>query len=330
MRIAVIGAGSWGTAVAWLLDQKSYEVSLWAREEEIAQTITREHHNPTYLPDVIFTNRVVASSVMSEVLSGVDAVVMVTPSVGVRTTAELMKPYVDEATPIVILSKGVEGHTSMLMTEVLEDVLGSPERIAGLSGPNHAEEVSRGIPSATVVAAHNLKTAEFFQNLFSTSFFRVYTNDDIIGVEMCGAGKNIVAIACGMCDGLGLGDNTKASLMTRGLAELARLGEAVGASPLTYMGLAGMGDLIVTCTSKHSRNRALGELIAQGGTLADFEEKTKMVAEGAVACKSIHELAQKKGIDLPLTETVYNILYKGHDPREAGEYLMERPMRKEQ
>lgn len=330
MRVAVIGAGSWGTAVAWLLDQKGFEVSMWAREEDIAQKITTTHHNPVYLPQVEFSERVTASSTMEKVLKDVDAAVMVTPSVGVRSTAEMMKPFIADDLPIVILSKGVEGRTSMLMTEVLEDVLGNPKRIAGLSGPNHAEEVSKGIPSATVVAASDIKTAEFLQQLFSTSFFRVYTNDDIVGVEMCGAGKNIIAIACGMCDGLGLGDNTKASLMTRGIAELARLGEAVGANPRTYMGLAGMGDMIVTCTSKHSRNRALGELIAQGGTLEEFEEKTRMVAEGAVACKTIHELAQKKGIELPLTEVVHDILYNGHSPREAAEYLMERPVRKEQ
>lgn len=330
MRVAVIGAGSWGTAIAWLLDQKGYEVSMWAREEDIAQKITETHHNPVYLPHVEFSERVSASSDMETVLKGADSAVMVTPSVGVRTTAEMMKPFVADDLPIVILSKGVEGHTSMLMTQVLEDVFGNPARIAGLSGPNHAEEVSKGIPSATVVAANNMKTAEYFQQLFSTNFFRVYTNDDVIGVEMCGAGKNIVAIACGMCDGLGLGDNTKASLMTRGIAELARLGETVGANPRTYMGLAGMGDMIVTCTSKHSRNRALGELIAKGGTLEEFEEKTRMVAEGAVACKTIHELAQKKGIELPLTEVVHDILYNGHSPREAAEYLMERPVRKEQ
>lgn len=330
MRVAVIGAGSWGTAIAWLLDQKGYEVSMWAREEDIAQKITETHHNPVYLPHVEFSERVSASSDMETVLKGADSAVMVTPSVGVRTTAEMMKPFVADDLPIVILSKGVEGHTSMLMTQVLEDVFGNSARIAGLSGPNHAEEVSKGIPSATVVAANNMKTAEYFQQLFSTNFFRVYTNDDVIGVEMCGAGKNIVAIACGMCDGLGLGDNTKASLMTRGIAELARLGETVGANPRTYMGLAGMGDMIVTCTSKHSRNRALGELIAKGGTLEEFEEKTRMVAEGAVACKTIHELAQKKGIELPLTEVVHDILYNGHSPREAAEYLMERPVRKEQ
>lgn len=329
MRVAVIGAGSWGTAVAWLLDQKGHEVSIWAREDDIARAITCEHHNPTYLPDVMFSKRVKSYTDMQTVLKDADAIVMVTPSIGVRTTAELMKPFVGADTPIAILSKGVEGHTSMLMTDVLEDVLGNSARIAGLSGPNHAEEVSRGIPSATVVAAHDFKTASFFQDLFTTNFFRVYTNDDVVGVEMCGAGKNIVAIACGMVDGLSMGDNTKASLMTRGLAELSRLGEVMGANPFTYMGLAGMGDLIATCTSKHSRNRALGELIAKGGTLEEFETQTKMVAEGAVACKTIHELAQKKGIELPLTEVVYKILYEGHSPREAAEYLMERPTRKE-
>lgn len=329
MNVAVIGAGSWGTAIAWLLDGKGHNVCIWAREPEIAEGINEMHRNPVYLPDVEFSTRVTSSSSFEEVLRDAEAVVMVTPSVGVRATAEGMAPYLGKDVPVIILSKGVEAKTSLLMTDILEEVLGNPARIAALSGPNHAEEVSKGIPSATVVAAHDPKTAELFQQLFSTNFFRVYTNDDIIGVELCGAGKNIVAIACGMCDGLGLGDNSKASLMTRGLAELARLGEAVGADPRTFMGLAGMGDLIVTCTSKHSRNRGLGELIAKGGTLEEFTEKTKMVVEGAVACASIHELAQAKGVDMPLTEVVYNILYQGHSPQEAVDYLMERPVRKE-
>lgn len=329
MRVAVIGAGSWGTAVSWLLGSKGHEVSLWSREESIARGINETHHNPVYLPDVDLGDNVFASHEMSEVLKGVQAVVMVTPSVGVRDTAHAMQPYLGDDIPVVVLSKGVEAGTSQLMTEILIDELGNPARIAGLSGPNHAEEVSKGIPSATVVAAYAPQTALFFQELFTTPFFRVYTNDDVLGVELCGAGKNVVAIACGICDGLGYGDNTKASLMTRGLAEMARLGEALGANPLTYMGLAGMGDLVVTCTSRHSRNRAFGESLAHGGTLEEYQAKTKMVAEGAVACRSIHELALERGVDMPLVSMVYGIIYEGEDPRETAILLMTRPQKKE-
>lgn len=334
MKVTVVGAGSWGTAVSWLLDGKGHKVTMWAREPEIAEGINATAHNPVYLPEVEFSKEVTATSSIEDALREAEAIVMVTPSVGVRATAESMAPFVGADTakghvPVVILSKGVEGSTSKVMTEVLEEVLGNPNRIAALSGPNHAEEVSKAVPSATVVAAHSEETARFFADLFATPFFRVYTNTDLIGVELCGAGKNVIAIACGICDGLGLGDNSKASLMTRGLAEMARLGNAMGADPLTYMGLAGMGDLIVTCTSQHSRNRGLGELVARGGTLKEFEERTRMVAEGAVACASIRELAQARGVDMPVTETVYNILYEGHSPEEARDMLMERPQRSE-
>jgi len=329
VRISVIGAGSWGTAVSWLLSGKGHEVSLWAREVEIAEGVNSEHRNPLYLPEVALNERVTASNDVEQALQGADAVVMVTPSVGVRATAEAMKSALGHDTPIVILSKGVEQDTLMLMTEVLEDVLGNRDRIAGLSGPNHAEEVSKGVPSATVVASYDEGVGRLFQDAFMTDFFRVYTNRDVIGVELCGASKNIVAIAAGMCDGLGYGDNTKATLMTRGLAEMSRLGAALGANPLTYMGLAGMGDLIVTCTSRHSRNRGMGELIAQGGTMQEFYDKTHMVAEGAVACIAVDELGKREGVELPITHHVREILYEGMDPRTAGQFLMGREARDE-
>lgn len=329
MRISVIGSGSWGTAVSWLLGGKGHDVQLWSREVEIAEGINETHHNPMYLPDVVLPDRVVASHDMERVLAGCEAVVMVTPSIGVRETAESMKPHLGSDVPVVILSKGVEEGTLFLMTEVLEDVLGNRSRLAGLSGPNHAEEVSRGIPSATVVAAHDEGVGRLFQDAFMTPYFRVYTNTDVTGVELCGASKNVVAIAAGMCDGLGYGDNTKATLMTRGLAEMSRLGAALGANPLTYMGLAGMGDLIVTCTSRHSRNRGLGQLIAEGGTMQDFYDKTHMVAEGAVACISVDELGKREGIELPITHMVREILYQGLTPSAAGTMLMGREARDE-
>jgi glycerol-3-phosphate dehydrogenase (NAD(P)+) len=329
MRISVIGAGSWGTAVSWLLGGKGHEVRLWAREPEIAEGINESRRNPVYLPDVVLGEGVFATPDIGEALQATDAVVMVTPSVGARQTAEAMAPHLPSATPVVILSKGVEGHTNMLMTEVLEDVLGNRERIAALSGPNHAEEVSKGIPSATTVAAYDPAVAELFQDAFMTPFFRVYTNSDVTGVELCGASKNIVAIAAGMCDGLGYGDNTKATLMTRGLAEMTRLGRKMGANPLTYMGLAGMGDLIVTCTSRHSRNRGLGELVAKGGTLKEFEERTHMVAEGAVACVTVDELAREHGLELPITREVRAVLYENKPVTEAQDALLGREAKDE-
>lgn len=329
MRIAVIGAGSWGTAVSWLLGNKGHTIGLWARETEIADGINAAHRNPIYLPDVVIPESVTASSDIEQALFGAEAVVMVTPSMGVRTTAVAMKPYLGPNTPVVILSKGVENGTLMLMTEVLEDVLGNRARIAGLSGPNHAEEVSRGIPSATSVAAYEENVARLFQDAFMTPTFRVYTNPDVVGVELCAASKNVVAVAAGMSDGLGYGDNTKATLMTRGLAEMARLGKRLGANPMTYMGLAGVGDLIATCTSQHSRNRGLGEYVAKGGTVASYEAETKMVAEGAAACISVGALGEREGVELPITAQVRSILHEGGKLENATEALMGREARDE-
>ena len=329
MRVSVIGAGSWGTAVSWMLGGKGHEVRLWSRETEIAEGINANHRNPMYLPDVVLDPSVFASHDMEQTLSGAEAVVMVTPSIGVRSSAEAMKPFLGTDTPVVILSKGVEGDSNLLMTEVLEDVFGNRARIAGLSGPNHAEEVSRGVPSATVVAAYEPAIGDLFQDIFMTPFFRVYTNPDVVGVELAGASKNIVAIGAGISDGLGYGDNTKATLMTRGLAEMSRLGAAVGANPLTYMGLAGMGDLIATCTSRHSRNRNLGEMIAKGGTMQQFYDETHMVAEGALACITVDELAKREGLELPITQQVRAILYDNVPVASAEQALLGRGARDE-
>ena len=323
-KVAVIGAGSWGTSTSWLLGGKGHDVSLWAREPEIAEGINREHHNPVFMSDILLPDSVIASHEIDECLEGAEAIVMVTPSVGVRSTAEAMQPYLPPDTPVIILSKGVENDTLMLMTEVLEDVLGNRDRLAGLSGPNHAEEVGRGVPSATVVAAYEAGVGRLFQDLFMTRFFRVYTNPDVVGVELCGASKNVIAVAAGMSDGLGYGDNTKATLMTRGLAEMGRLGSAMGANPLTYMGLAGVGDLIATCTSKNSRNRALGEFIGRGGTLEGYRAQTSMVAEGAYACISVEELGEKLGVEMPLTRQVRAVLYEGLSLADGEDALLGR------
>jgi glycerol-3-phosphate dehydrogenase (NAD(P)+) len=323
-HIAVIGAGSWGTSASWLLGGKGHRVSLWAREPEIAEGVNATHRNPQFMSDIVLPDSVTSSHEIGSVLEGADAVVMVTPSVGVRTTAESMRTFLGEDVPVIILSKGVENGTLMLMTEVLEDVFGNRARLAGLSGPNHAEEVGRGIPSATVVAAYEDTVGRFFQDLFMTRFFRVYTNPDVVGVELCGASKNVIAVAAGMSDGVGYGDNTKATLMTRGLAEMSRLGHAMGANPLTYMGLAGVGDLIATCTSKNSRNRALGEFVGRGGTLEGFRAQTSMVAEGAYACVAIEELGTRLGIELPITRQVRAVLYEGVALADGEEALLGR------
>jgi glycerol-3-phosphate dehydrogenase (NAD(P)+) len=317
-RVAVIGAGSWGTSASWLLGGKGHSVTLWARECEIAESINAEHRNPMFMRDIVLPDSVRASCDIEEALVGAEAVVMVTPSVGVRTTAESMVSHLGADVPVIILSKGVENESMLLMTEVLEDVLGNRARLSGLSGPNHAEEVGKGVPSATVVAAYEEPVGRLFQDLFMTRFFRVYTNPDVVGVELCGASKNVIAVAAGMSDGLEYGDNTKATLMTRGLAEMSRLGRAMGANPLTYMGLAGVGDLIATCTSKNSRNRGLGEFIGRGGTLQGWSAQTAMVAEGAFACIAVEELGKRKGVELPITRQVRAVLYEGV-PVTAGE-----------
>lgn len=328
-KVAVIGAGSWGTSVSWLLGGKGHDVSLWAREPEIADAINASHHNPAYMKDVVLADCVSATADVERALIGAEAVVMVTPSMGVRATAEAMRPHLGADVPVIILSKGVEEDTLLLMTEVLEDVVGGHRRLAGLSGPNHAEEVGRGVPSATVVAAYDEGVGRFFQDLFMTRFFRVYTNPDVVGVELAGASKNVIAVGAGVSDGLGYGDNTKATLMTRGLAEMSRLGHAMGANPLTYMGLAGVGDLIATCTSKNSRNRALGEFVGRGGTLEGWRAQTNMVAEGAFACIAVEELGKRLGVELPITRQVRAVLYEDVPVATSEEALLGRAARDE-
>jgi glycerol-3-phosphate dehydrogenase (NAD(P)+) len=327
--VAVIGAGSWGTSASWLLGGKGVSVRLWSREVEIAESVNAEHRNPLYMKDITLPDSVWSTPDIEEALAGAEMVVMVTPSMGVRETAEAMRPHLGADVPVVILSKGVEGETLMLMTEVLEDVFGNRMRLAGLSGPNHAEEVGHGVPSATVVAAYDESIGRRFQDLFMTRFFRVYTNTDVVGVELCGASKNVIAVAAGMSDGLGYGDNTKATLMTRGLAEMSRLGHAMGANPLTYMGLAGVGDLIATCTSQNSRNRALGEFVGRGGSLEGWRASTSMVAEGAYACISVEELGERKGIELPITRQVRAVLYEAVPVSAGEEALLGRAARDE-
>lgn len=326
MKVAVIGAGSWGTAVAWMLGKKGVDTILWARSDEVTEGIRSSRANPRYLSDVQLPDAVKPTSDLEEAASGRDVLVIATPSHAVREIASVIAPYVGADTALVSIAKGLEQESLLRMTEVLGEALGGLDRTAALSGPNHAEEVSRGIPSTTVIAAYDDSLGRALQELFTSGAFRVYTNSDVVGVELCGASKNVIAVAAGMSDGLGYGDNTKAALMTRGLAEMSRLGVSLKARPLTYMGLAGMGDLIVTCTSAHSRNRGLGESVARGGTVEEFYERTHMVAEGARAAVTVDELGKRTGVELPITHLVRRILYEGIAPSAAQELLMTRTM----
>lgn len=326
MKIAVIGAGSWGTALANLLAGNGHNVSLWARRSEVVQTINSEHVNPRYLSDVKLHEGVVATLSHRDALLRAKAAVIVTPSNLMRGVARALADVVDDSFPVIICSKGVEENSGLLPVEVFTAEMGNEQRFAVLSGPNHAEEVIRGIPSGTVIASASQQTADFFQEMFAAPNFRTYTSTDVSGVELCAAFKNVIAIAVGASYGMGYGDNTAAMLMTRGLAEMSRLVVKAGGQAITCMGLAGTGDLIATCTSEHSRNRRLGKMLAAGKTLDDFTAETHMVAEGALACKTLGTLSAHYGVELPITDVVRAVVWEGADPRKLGATLASRPL----
>lgn len=329
MLVSIIGAGSWGTAIAHLLGSAGNQIMLWARKDEVCAGINERHLNPRYLVDSPVSENVRASTSHAEVLEGAEAVVIVTPSNTMRETAMAIKPFVSPTTPIAICSKGVEESTGLLPAEVFAEVLGGMERIAAVTGPNHAEEVIKGIPSGTVVASKGADTARVFQELFATDWFRTYVSDDIIGAEICAAFKNVVAIAVGASYGMGFGDNTAALLMTRGSAEMSRLVDACGGQAMTCMGLAGMGDMIVTCMSEHSRNRTFGYRLAQGTTLDEYRAETHMVVEGAYACRTLHTLATKHGVDLPIADKVRSIVWEDVPPADVVGELLGRSLKPE-
>ena len=326
MKVAVIGAGSWGTAIAQLLACNGHNVSLWARKPQVVECINSQHYNPRYLSDAVLSENIVATTSYHDALLRASAVVVVTPSNLMRGVACAIGDIIGEDFPVIICSKGVEEDSGMLAVQVFESEMGNADRFAVLSGPTFASEVVRGVPSAAVIASSSKETAEFFQGLFASESFRTYVSEDVTGVELCGAYKNVIAIAVGASYGLGLGDNTAATLMTRGLAEMTRLAVQCGGQSITCMGLAGMGDLVLTCGSDTSRNRSFGKMLAQGGTLDEFTQKTHMVVEGAYACKTITTLAQRYDVELPICDAVRGVLWEGASVKEELRILTNRPL----
>ncbi|WP_425061095.1 Glycerol-3-phosphate dehydrogenase [NAD(P)+] [Sporomusa carbonis] len=325
MHISIIGAGSWGTALAAVLGQKHQSVILWVRSSVLCNQIQSTRENNNYLPGCKLPPTVAVTNNFAEAASGAELIILTTPSHAVRQTAAQLAPFVASKTVIVSAAKGLELASVKRMSEVIaEEIPAAAGQIAALSGPNHAEEVALNQPTATVVAAKSRKVAEYIQDAFMLPSFRVYTNPDIIGVELAGALKNIIALGAGIADGLGFGDNARSALMTRGLAEITRLGMAMGANPLTFAGLAGIGDLIATCTSVHSRNRRAGLQLAAGKTVAEIQAGTSMVVEGIRATMIAHQLAAKYHVEMPITGQIYAVLYDGKSPKNAVLELMTR------
>jgi len=327
MKITVLGSGGWGTALALLLLENGHDVTLWSYLESESAALRENRENPV-LKGVPLPAGLKLTADLSCV-KGCKAVVLATPSFAVRSTAAQVKGLLDPGTVLISVSKGIEKETSFTLTQVIEEATGGTFPIAALSGPSHAEEVGRGVPTVVVAAARDRQRAELVQDLFMNRRFRVYTTDDMVGVELGAALKNIIALCAGVCDGLGYGDNTKAALMTRGLTEIARLGEAMGGRKETFAGLAGLGDLIVTCTSMHSRNRRCGIAIGRGVPPKQAVEEMGMVVEGYYATASAKALADKAGVEMPITEAAYQVLYGGKDPGTVMLELMTRDKKSE-
>ena len=330
MRIAVFGSGGWGTALASILTEKHGSVKLYVRRAELADSIRKERVNSAYLPGVVIPEQVAVCNDIAEALHEAELLIMAVPSHGIREAARHIAPLLPAKCPVVSVAKGLEVDTCLRMTEILmEENQEICDRLAVLSGPNHAEEVGRKMPSASVAASCDGNLAAFVQDAFMTPAFRVYTNRDVVGVELAGALKNIIAIGTGIAEGLGFGDNAKAALMTRGLAESARLGAACGAEAATFSGLAGLGDLIATCTSIHSRNRRAGLAIAQNGKSGEFQTGSGMVVEGIRATSAAWQLSRRQKVEMPITEALYQVLYNALPPHAAVSELMGRGRKKE-
>ena len=327
MKISVIGSGGWGTALAILLNSKNHDVTLWSWQESECEALKKDRENKAFLPGVAIPEGISFTSDLKAAVSSAETVVTVLPSHRMRVYAKEMAPYAGGKL-IVNCTKGLEPETLKTMTECIEEEIPTAA-VAALSGPSHAEEVARFIPTAVVAAAKDIKAARKVQDIFMCETFRVYTSTDVLGVEIGGALKNVIALCAGMVDGIGYGDNTKAALMTRGLVEIIRLGKALGAKPETRMGLAGNGDLIVTCTSMHSRNRRAGILLGKGKTLKETLEEIHMVTEGITSCSAAYTLAHKCGVEMPIVNEAYAVLYKDKNAKRAVLDLMTRDRKEE-
>jgi len=329
VTISVIGAGSFGTALASLFSSMYDEVLLWIYEEDVFNAIIQERENKIYMPGLKLRQNIKPTRSIEEAVKDKEVIFLAVPSHVLRTVVNNIKPFVSENTIIVSVAKGIENETNCLMAEVIESVLGEnyKNNICVLSGPSFAKEVAEGKPTLVVAASYDLKKAETIQKNFSNNNFRIYTSDDVIGVELGGALKNVIAIAAGISEGMGLGYNAMAALITRGLAEMTRLGVAMGANPLTFKGLSGVGDLVLTCTGSLSRNRQVGIKLAQGYKIYVIEKEMRMVAEGVKTSKSVKSLSEKYKVEMPISESVYNVIYNDYPPSEALKDLMQRQLK---
>lgn len=328
-KIGVVGAGSWGTALADLLAGKGYAVDLWAYEPEVARSINEDRENRLFLPEIILEKGLRASNDLAGVVSGKDMVLMVTPTHETRRVAGIAAPHIPDDAIVVSASKGIENQTLLTMTGVLGELLPGGDRLAAISGPSFAIEVAQKTPTVVTAAASRIDIANDVQAIFAAPHFRVYTNTDVIGVELGGAIKNVIAIASGIVDGLGLGLNTRAALITRGLAEIRRLGIRMGANPHTFAGLAGVGDLILTCTGTLSRNHTVGKMIGEGKKLDDILAEMRMVAEGVKTAKSVYNLSKSLNVEMPIADSVYAVLYDDLEPATGVYQLMTRSLKGE-
>ncbi len=331
IKIGVVGAGSWGTALANLLADKGYVVSLWVFEPEVEQQILNERENKVFLPGVKLSERLMPSGDLVHVVSGKDLLLVVVPSHVMRETSGKFSRYIPENTLVVSASKGIENITHLTMSQVLRETIPHvPEnRFAVLSGPSFAKEVAEKVPTLISVASKDPEAASLIQGVFATSYFRVYTNNDMVGVELGGAVKNVIAIASGIIDGLGLGLNTRAALITRGLTEIRRLGTHMGARPDTFAGLSGIGDLLLTCTGALSRNYTVGKKIGEGKKTKEILSEMRMVAEGVKTAKSVYNLSRKLNVEMPICHEIYHILYEDDSPIAAVRRLMTRDLKNE-
>lgn len=327
-NVGVIGAGSWGTALALLVHGNGHEVTVWSIIPEEVEMLRTKRQHETKLPGVMIPQEIDITGDLERAMKEKDVLILAVPSPFTRSTAHSMKPFCREGQKIVDVAKGVEEHTLMTLSQIIEEELPQAD-VAVLSGPSHAEEVGRGLPTTCVVGAHSKETAEYLQNLFMNRVFRVYTSPDMLGMELGGALKNVIALAAGIADGLGYGDNTKAALITRGIAEIGRLGVKMGGRLETFCGLTGIGDLIVTCASVHSRNRKAGYLMGQGYSMQEAMNEVKMVVEGVYSAKAAMGLAKKYGAELPIIEQVNAVLFEGKKPADAMSDLMLRDKKME-